>query len=107
MQTSLHAPFLHGIHEGLFNAAEQHNAQNQRRSGKNQAVHNAEGRDRAGAQGSHAEDLNRRRHGVELDEHPQARGVVQHRQRVDDGGGVHPELDAEADGNRQIAVFRR
>ena len=43
------APFLHRVHKRFFNAAEQHDAQNQRRGGKNQTVHDAKHRDRAGA----------------------------------------------------------
>ena len=43
------APFLHSIHKCFFDAAEQHDTQHQRRRREDQAVHDAKGRDRAGA----------------------------------------------------------
>lgn len=98
-------PSLHGIHKGLFDAAEQHHAQHQRRRGEHQAVHDAKGGDRAGAQGGHAEDLDGGGHGVQLDQYLQAGAVVQHGQRVDHGGSVHPQLHTETHGDGQVTVF--
>ena len=98
-------PSLHGIHKGLFDAAEQHHAQHQRRRGEHQAVHDAKGGDRAGTQRCHAENFDGRGHGVELDQNFQAGAGFQHGQRVDHGGGVHPQLYAEAHGNGEVAVL--
>ena len=83
----------------------QTHAQNQRRSGKHQAVSDAPRRHGAAAQGRCAEHLNGGRHGVELQQRLQAGAFVQHRNGIHHGGGVHPQLYAKAHGNGQIAVF--
>ena len=74
---------------------------------KNQAVHDAERRDRAGAKVAMRKISIGDVMGLSWTSTRRRGESVQHRQRIDDGGGVHPELHAEADGNRQIAVLRR
>src|ERR1035441_3230328 len=51
-----------------------------------------------------AEGFDDRGHRVQ-DDHPTG-GGVKHRQRVNDRGGIHGQLDAKGDQNLQVAVFR-
>ena len=94
--------FSNSIHKGRFNPIKQQQPGDQDHQGEGGAVEEAGGADSAGTQVGVAEALHHRGERVEPDDPLEPLG--DRRDRVDDRGGVHPELDPEAHQEAEVAV---
>jgi len=93
---------LNCIHEGALDFFEHDDSEEKERGGDCGGDSEALPWDCA-AQEDGAETLNDGSHGVEI--HEESVFFRNHACRVDDGGGIHGELDAETDEKGEIAVF--
>ncbi len=100
--TGCAGPPSDGVHKGLFDAVEEQHAEQQGQQHDAQAVEQVQGVQFAGAQEGEAEAFDDGGERVELD--IQAVLLGDGGERVDDRGGVHPQLHAKADQEAQVAV---
>jgi len=100
--TPKQCPKLHRIHKGALNFFEHNDADEKQcggdRSGDSQALPGD-----CAAEEDGAEALDDRCHGVEI--HEESVFFRNYAGRVDDGSGIHGELDSETDEEGEIAVF--
>jgi len=95
--------FLNSVHEGGFDAVEDDGADDDDDNHEDERIEQVHGVEGTSAQEGVAEGFDDGGHGVGLDNGLEAGGDGG--DRVDDGGGVHEELDAELHQEAQVAVF--
>jgi hypothetical protein len=93
---------LHSVHERALDFFEHDDAEEKQHGGDGGGDSKALPWDCA-AEEDGAEALDDRAHGVEI--HEESVFFRNYAGRVDDGGGIHGELDSETDEEREIAVF--
>ena len=98
---------LNHIHEVLLSAIEYDNTEKEDDYGEGKAIEEIRPFEHSDASES---ILKRLGDGCERICHyqPYLVGIVvlHHRQRIDDGSGIHPQLDTEGDKETEVAVFR-
>ena len=97
-------PKLHRVHEGRLDFFEHHDSEEKQRGGNGSRDSESLPWDCA-AEEDGAETVNDGSHGVEI--HEEGVSFRNHAGWVDDGGGIHGELDSETDEEGKIAVFCR
>ena len=95
-------PNLHSVHEGALDFFEHDDAEEKQHGSNGSGDSEALPWDCA-AEEDGAEALDDGGHGVEI--HEESVFFRNYAGRVDDGGGIHGELDSETDEEREIAVF--
>ena len=94
----------HRIHEGALDFVEDDDAEEQQDAHKYEGVAEGEPGEVTLAEGDVFEGLDDRGHRVEHDDGAQCR-VCDHAHGVDNGGGVHPELDDEGEEDSEVTVL--
>ena len=100
--TPKQCPKLHRIHKSALDFFEHNDAEKKESGGDRRSDSQALPWDCA-AEEDGAEALDDRCHGVEI--HEESVFCRNYAGRVDDGGGIHGELDSETDEECEIAVF--
>ncbi len=94
----------HRIHKCLFDLIEQHDASQQNDGGKDDGPHKSRHADLPLTQKHIPEQFHHRSHRIEQ-QHGAHPAVCCRGQRINDGGGIHPQADAEGNDDGQITVL--
>jgi len=95
---------LHRIHEAALHAVEDHHADDEQHAHEDEAVAEIQPREEALSERGILEGLDDGGDGVE--QHQRAQFLIgHHAQRIDNGGGIHPQLYDEAEKHGEVAIF--